>query len=67
MESTDQLLGDEEVAHILKVTVKTAHRLMIRRKLPVVKVGRFLRVKASDLNSYMAKLIVNNGSATAHE
>jgi len=52
-----ELLRLDEVAKILKISKKTAHRLIndIENPLPSVKVLGSFRVKASDLEHYIKK------------
>ena len=42
---TPPLLNVPEVALILHVSVRTVHRLIAEKKLPVVRIGRSVRVK----------------------
>lgn len=46
-------LNVKEVAKILRVSTKTAYKLIDERKLPAVKVGRSYRIAKSDIVSYL--------------
>lgn len=49
----DALLDAADIAARIKVTVRMAHRLMYDRRVPVVKVGRSLRVRRRDLEAWL--------------
>lgn len=49
----DQLLDDAEIARIARVTLRMAQRLIYERRVPVIKVGRYLRVRRSDLEAWL--------------
>ncbi|MEX0868661.1 MAG: helix-turn-helix domain-containing protein [Nitriliruptoraceae bacterium] len=54
-----QLLTADEVADQLRVSTMTIYRLIRRGELPAVRVGRNYRVRASDLDTYLAAQIVD--------
>lgn len=47
-------LTAEEVADQLRVSTMTVYRLIERRELPAVRVGRQVRVAATDLDEFLA-------------
>jgi excisionase family DNA binding protein len=49
----DQLLGVEEVADCLKLSVRSVRRLISRKELSVIRIGRSVRVRLEDLNSFI--------------
>ena len=49
----DQLLDDAEIARIARVTLRMAQRLIYERRVPIIKVGRYLRVRRSDLEAWL--------------
>lgn len=50
----DKALTPDEVAKILKIAKNTVYELIKRGELPAYKVGRKVRVNASDLEEYMS-------------
>lgn len=56
------LLTAAEVAEQLRVSTMTIYRLIRRGELPAVRVGRNYRVRASDLESYLASQVVDPAS-----
>jgi excisionase family DNA binding protein len=64
-ESTDRFLTTQEVADVLGVTVEKAKYLIQRRRIPVVKWGRWNRVRASDLNAFIANRKPGDPPATS--
>lgn len=48
------LLTVEQVAEVLKTSTKTARKLIARKELPVIRLGRLLRVSLEDLERYIA-------------
>lgn len=50
----EPLLTPEEVAEILKTSVKTVHRRIKSGALPVIQDGRVVRVHPADLRLYIA-------------
>ena len=55
----DRLLTASEVADQLRVSTMTIYRLIRRGELPAVRVGRNYRVRASELERYLAGQIVD--------
>ena len=51
--SIEPLLTLMEAASVLKVCVKTLRREISRGVLPVVRIGRALRIRPADLRQYM--------------
>jgi excisionase family DNA binding protein len=52
-----ELLTGREVASILKVSESMAYTLM-RTEIPVVRLGRSVRVRVSDLEDYVSSKVV---------
>ena len=57
---TDQILTLQEVAEYLKLTEKTAYRLVAEGKLPGFKVGGAWRFKREDLEDWIETQKNNN-------
>ena len=57
---TDQILTLKEVADYLKLTEKTAYRLVAEGKLPGFKVGGAWRFKREDLEAWIEAQKNNN-------
>jgi excisionase family DNA binding protein len=57
---TDQILTLKEVADYLKLTEKTAYRLVAEGKLPGFKVGGAWRFKREDLEAWIETQKNNN-------
>ena len=51
--TTDQLLDEIKIAEIAAVTARMARRIVAERRVPVVKVGRYVRVWRSDLEEWI--------------
>ena len=49
----DQLLTVAEVADCLKLSVRSVRRLIARNQLSVIRIGRSVRVRLEDLNSFI--------------
>ena len=49
-----RLLTMHQVAELLCVSLRTVKRLLARGELPVVRVGRLVRVREDDLRRFMA-------------
>lgn len=56
---TDRLLTAVEVSDLLRVSTMTVYRLIRRGELPAVRVGRNYRVRASELDAYLAGQVVD--------
>lgn len=50
----ERLLTEAEVAGLLRVSLMTVKRLVQKGSLPAVKVGRFWRIRPSDLRAYQS-------------
>ena len=55
MASGEALLHVNDVAEQLGVSTKTIRRILARRELPFLRIGRLIRVRQSDLISYLIK------------
>ena len=51
--ASSPLLDRTDVAQYLNVTPRMAARIMYERRVPVVKVGKHLRVRTADLDAYI--------------
>lgn len=51
----EPLLDKHDLARVLGLTVRAAERLMTERIVPVVKIGRYVRVRPADLDAYLAE------------
>jgi excisionase family DNA binding protein len=56
------LLTAAEVADQLRVSTMTIYRLIRRGELPAVRIGRNYRVRAEDLDAYLAGQVVDPAS-----
>lgn len=61
------LLTAVEVADQLRVSTMTIYRLIRRGELPAVRVGRNYRVRADDLEAYLAGQVVDPSSVDLEE
>ncbi|PZQ89054.1 MAG: DNA-binding protein [Leifsonia xyli] len=50
-----QLLTVDDIAARANIPTRMAQRLLDERRLPIVKVGRYVRVRASDLEAYFER------------
>ena len=50
----DRLLTVEEAADRLGTSVRFVRRLVFQRRIPYLKVGRHVRIAASDLDAFIA-------------
>ena len=50
---TEQLLKPAEVAQILQISRAMAYQLLQRGEIPTVRIGTLVRVKRSDLETYI--------------
>lgn len=48
-----ELLTAKEVAELLKISERKAYDLMERRELPVIQIGRLVRVTKEDLTNFI--------------
>lgn len=51
----DKLLTAKDIAEVLKISERAAYTLMERRELPVVKIGRLIRVTPEDLTDFVQR------------
>jgi excisionase family DNA binding protein len=58
----DQLLTPQEVADRLGTSLRFVRRLVLERRIPFIKVGRHVRIAASDLEAFIAAGRVEAGS-----
>jgi excisionase family DNA binding protein len=58
----DQLLSPQEVADRLGTSLRFVRRLVLERRIPFIKVGRHVRIAASDLDAFIAAGRVEAGS-----
>ena len=61
---TTKLLTVPDVAERLAVSPRTVKRVLARGELPVVRVGRLVRVRDEDLHRFLAARTYALGSAT---
>jgi excisionase family DNA binding protein len=61
----DRLLTVEETANRLGTSVRFVRRLVFQRRIPYVKVGRHVRIAASDLEAFIAAGRVEAGTRRA--
>lgn len=62
---TEEVLTVQEVARLLKVTTKTVYALIHEDRLQHFRIGRAVRCRRSDVESFILNAI--SGSATNHE
>jgi excisionase family DNA binding protein len=58
----DQLLTPQEAADRLGTSLRFVRRLVLERRIPFIKVGRHVRIAASDLDAFIAAGRVEAGS-----
>jgi excisionase family DNA binding protein len=51
--SVEPLLTAADVAEILQLSVRTVRRLIAENKLPIVRIGRRVRMRGEDLRSFV--------------
>ncbi|RBY87455.1 helix-turn-helix domain-containing protein [Blastococcus sp. TF02A-26] len=54
MDAGDRLLSVEEAAEYLNVGVRFIRRVVADRRIPYVKVGKYVRIKKSALDAFIA-------------
>ena len=59
----DKLLTPQEAADRLGTSLRFVRRLVFERRIPFVKVGRHVRIAASDLDAFIAAGRVDIGAA----
>jgi excisionase family DNA binding protein len=55
MQNGMKLLTAEEVAKILRIPKLNVYRLVRERRLPAVRIGRFVRVPEEELRAWLAR------------
>ena len=67
MNPENEFLTIEELAALLKVSPRTIRRIIKRRELPVIRIGRQLRFRRGSVNEWLASNIVeqSEGQKTA--
>jgi excisionase family DNA binding protein len=58
----DQLLNPKEAADRLGTSLRFVRRLIFERRIPFIRVGRHVRIAASDLDAFIAAGHVETGS-----
>jgi excisionase family DNA binding protein len=58
----DKLLTPQEAADHLGCSLRFVRRLVFERRIPFVKVGRHVRIAASDLDAFIAAGRIEAGS-----
>jgi excisionase family DNA binding protein len=58
----EQLLTPQEAAERLGTSLRFVRRLVFQRRIPFIKVGRHVRIAASDLDAFIAAGRVEPGS-----
>jgi excisionase family DNA binding protein len=56
-----RLLTGKDVAQMLKISSSQAYKLMRRGELPAVRIGRSIRVKPEDLETFIARNTTSYG------
>jgi excisionase family DNA binding protein len=56
-----RLLTGKDVAHLLKISSSQAYKIMRRGELPAVHIGRSIRVKPEDLETFITKNTTSYG------
>ncbi len=56
-----RLLTGKDVAHLLRISPSQAYKIMRRGELPAVRIGRSIRVKPEDLESFIARNTTSYG------
>jgi excisionase family DNA binding protein len=60
--SMDRLLTPQEAAEHLGTSLRFVRRLVFERRIPFVKVGRHVRIAASDLDAFITAGRIEAGS-----
>lgn len=55
----ERLLSVEEVAEICSVKVRTVRTWILERRIPYVKLGRYVRIREDDLQGLIQRSVVN--------
>jgi excisionase family DNA binding protein len=62
---SEPLLDPDAAAERLGVSVRWIRRAVAERRLPFIKVGRFVRFRPADLDAYIAAQLVPAGGEAA--
>ena len=65
MDIQDEYITVEELAKTLKVNVRTIQRLVVRKELPAIRVGRLWRFRREWVVEWLKKNTVNIDEDTA--
>jgi len=57
----DELLTVDEVAERLRTTARFVRRLIAEQRIPFVRIGKFVRITASDVEAFVAAGRVDPG------
>jgi excisionase family DNA binding protein len=57
----EKLLTLREVAEYLRVSLSYVQQLSAKRKLPVIKIGRVVRIRQGELESWLESMKQNKG------
>jgi excisionase family DNA binding protein len=57
-----KLLTPQEAAEQLGISLRFVRRLIFERRIPFIKVGRYVRIAASDLDAFIAAGRIEVGS-----
>ncbi len=66
-ERLDHLLYPSEVATALGVSIRHVRRLVLERRLPYVKLGKFVRFDPADVRDFVARSKVAANTAGRHD
>jgi excisionase family DNA binding protein len=53
MNPENEFLTIEELADLLKISTRTLHRIIKRRELPVIRIGRQLRFRRESVDEWL--------------
>jgi len=53
MDRNNEILTIEELAELLKVSTRTIRRIIRRRELPYIRIGRQLRFRRGDVDAWL--------------
>ncbi len=56
-----RLLTGKDIAHLLKISSSQAYKIMRRGELPAVHIGRSIRVKPEDLETFITQNTTSYG------
>lgn len=63
MSADHRLLTVREVATAMRVSTMTVYRLIRDGQLPAIRVGKHFRIRATDVDAFLAARVVNGGGA----